>query len=109
MLLCVFPTSPTTCRYWSVLYTLRGNRPNPMAWALATLLRPIVKSVVKRIFAEDARIYNAIQMGLMASPHRGVIGTREERIYVFQEYVNQACQGAAELPMVKASVNGEGN
>jgi hypothetical protein len=29
-----------------------------------------------------------------------VIGTREERIYYFQEFVEAACRGAAELPVV---------
>jgi phenylpropionate dioxygenase-like ring-hydroxylating dioxygenase large terminal subunit len=107
MLFSVFPISPTTCRYRCMIYTLHGYRRNPIAWALARLLRPIVKALGKRVFAEDARIYEAVQKGLMSSPHRGVIGTREERIHVFQEYVNQACQGANELPMATNAMNGE--
>ena len=53
ILMCVYPTSPTTCRYWSLIYTLRGHRRNPLAWALAHFLRPIVISVSGRLFAED--------------------------------------------------------
>jgi choline monooxygenase len=109
MVQAVFPVTPTTCRYWTVLYTLRGQRHNPFAWTLANLLRPIVKSISKRIFAEDGRIYADIQKGLAVSPHRGVIGTREERIYMFQEFVTQNCRGARELPMAAASINGESN
>jgi choline monooxygenase len=103
MMLAVFPLTPTTCRYWYVLYSLRGHRRNPFAWALAKLLKPMVKSISKQIFAEDAAIYGSVQKGLMASPHPGVIGTREERIYVFQEFVNRNCQGACELPMAAAT------
>lgn len=106
MIFCVFPLTPTTCRYWCVLYTLRGHRRNPLAWALSRVLRPIVTRVAEKVFYEDARIYDSVQMGLLASPHRGVIGTREERIYGFQEYVNRACLGATELPMAATGLNG---
>jgi choline monooxygenase len=109
MLFGVFPITPTTCRYWCILYTVRGYRRSPIAWALAGILKPIVKTVSKKIIAEDARIYDAVQKGLMTSPHRGVIGTREERIYAFQEYVNQACQGSSELPMAANAMIGQSN
>lgn len=99
ILFCVFPLSPTTCRYRMVLYTLRGHRRGPLAWSLARFLRPIVKGVSKKVVAEDATIYQEVQKGLMASPHTGVIGTREERIYMFQEYVNKMCEGVRELPL----------
>lgn len=87
MIFGVFPTSPTTCRYWASLFTLRGHRRGPFGAAVARLLRLIVKRVSQKVFAEDAAIYTAVQKGMEASPHRGVIGTREERIYVFQEHV----------------------
>lgn len=48
-----------------------------------------------------------MQRGLEASPHRGVIGTREERIYVFQKYVLDTCGGAAKLPLVPRETDGE--
>jgi hypothetical protein len=47
--------------------------------------------VARRVFAEDATIYEGVQKGLAASPHPGVIGVREERIYYFQKYVLDAC------------------
>jgi hypothetical protein len=37
----------------------------------------------------------------MNSPHPGVIGTREERIYFFQKYVLDHCQGGYELPVLE--------
>jgi phenylpropionate dioxygenase-like ring-hydroxylating dioxygenase large terminal subunit len=91
MALAVYPLTPTTCRYRSWVFSLRGRRRGPVAWAVAEFLRRIVNSVGRKVFAEDGAVYAAIQRGLEASPHPGVIGTREERIYVFQEFVNRSC------------------
>ena len=97
---CVFPTGPTTCRYRSIFFTLRGRRRNPFVWVLYRMLRMVATYVAKKVFAEDAAIYEGVQQGLASSPHTGVIGTREERIYTFQEYVNRACSGPYELPQL---------
>jgi len=104
MMQCVFPTGPTTCRYRSMLFTLRGHRRGPIAWGIYRLLRSISSMIAHQIVAEDATIYGGVQQGIAASPHRGVIGTREERIYYFQEYVNRECGGPRELPVLS---NGE--
>jgi phenylpropionate dioxygenase-like ring-hydroxylating dioxygenase large terminal subunit len=109
MIQCVFPTSPTTCRYRSIVYTLRGPRRNPLAWAMYRMLRPLVVMVAKKIFREDAVIYGGVQQGMTASPHRGVIGTREERIFVFQEWVSRMCNGPRELPVLQPPLAGVGH
>ncbi len=109
LMMCVFPTSPTTCRYRSILFTLRGQRRTPLAWAVYQFLRPIVIYVAKKVFNEDAGIYRAVQKGLEASPHAGVIGTREERLYTFQEFVINSCRGAKELPQVSENTLPNGN
>jgi hypothetical protein len=65
--------------------------------------------VGKKVFAEDGSIYAAVQQGLAVSPHRGVIGTREERIYYFQKFVLDGTrqQPTIELPQTAAEwVNG---
>ncbi len=103
MMQCVFPTGPTTCRYRAIFFTLRGQRRSPFAWVLSRILRSIATSVAKQIFAEDATIYQGVQKGMAASPHTGVIGTREERIYVFQKYVLDKCRVRRELPIVEAT------
>jgi phenylpropionate dioxygenase-like ring-hydroxylating dioxygenase large terminal subunit len=97
---CVFPTGPTTCRYRTILFTLRGHKSGPFAWGLYRFLRAISVMVAHQIFDEDGTIYGGVQKGMAASPHKGVIGTREERLFHFQEYVNRACTGARELPVV---------
>jgi choline monooxygenase len=95
---CVFPTGPRTCRYRCIFFTLRGSRRGPLAWACYKFLRWVSTMVARKVFFEDASIYNGVQRGMQASPHRGVIGTREERVHVFQEYVNRECSRARELP-----------
>jgi hypothetical protein len=98
MMMCVFPTGPTTCLYRCILFTLRGHRRNPFAWMNYRLLRAVATSVAKKVFGEDGSVYEGVQKGLAASPHRGVIGTREERIYYFQKYVLDRTSGPVELP-----------
>jgi choline monooxygenase len=53
------------------------------------------------VFAEDASIYDGVQKGLEASPHPGVIGVREERVFAFQKYVLDNTRGAVELRTVE--------
>jgi len=100
MMQCVFPTGPTTCRYRCIFFTLRGRRRGPLAWVLARFLRHVATYIGKKVFAEDASIYNGVQQGMAASPHPGVIGTREERVHAFQRYVLEQCRGARELPLI---------
>lgn len=105
MVQCVFPTGPQSCRYRSILFTLAGPRRNPFSRMVAAVLRPLVVMTAKRVFHEDAAIYAGVQKGLAVSPHRGVIGTREERIYPFQQFVLDRCgQSAGPDPAVE--VNG---
>jgi hypothetical protein len=51
------------------------------------VLQVVATWVARKVFAEDAAIYEGVQNGVAASPHPGVIGVREERIYYFQKYV----------------------
>src|SRR5262249_34690805 len=86
--------------YRCILFTLRGPRRGPLAWVLYRFLRWFSTLIARQVFAEDGSIYGAVQRGLEASPHRGVIGTREERIYYFQKYVLEHTRGTAELPVL---------
>ena len=110
MMQCVFPTGPTTCRYRCIFFTLRGYRKNPFAWMLYRMLKSIAIFVGKKVFAEDGSIYAGVQRGMASSPHAGVIGTREERVYQFQKFVLDNTRGAKELPQVEpqSSANGQG-
>lgn len=104
MMQCVFPTGPATCRYRCIFFTLRGTRRGPVAWLLYRFLRWISTRIARQVFAEDASIYAGVQRGMEASPHPGVIGVREERIYAFQKYVLEKTRGPAELPVLAEEV-----
>jgi phenylpropionate dioxygenase-like ring-hydroxylating dioxygenase large terminal subunit len=87
----VVPTSPTTSRHFAWTYSIHGPRTGLLARGLAWMMARIVKMVSGQILREDANIFGDVQRGLQASEHRGVIGTREERIFVFQKYVLDRC------------------
>jgi phenylpropionate dioxygenase-like ring-hydroxylating dioxygenase large terminal subunit len=87
----VIPTSPSTCRHLVWLYTIRGPRRGLLARWLGWNMSWVVTKIAKQIVLEDFPIFADVQRGLNASVHRGVIGTREERVYVFQDYVARAC------------------
>jgi phenylpropionate dioxygenase-like ring-hydroxylating dioxygenase large terminal subunit len=86
------PTSPTTCELRVWVFAPQGTRRNPWAWLVRTIMRSVVKFESRRVLNEDATIFPDVQQGLAASPHRGVIGTREERIFAFQQFVLSACK-----------------
>ncbi len=81
------PTSPTTCRVRTRMFALHGVRRNLYAKLLRYVVWRIGRRTMKAVFNEDRKIFDAQQRGIQASRHRGVIGTREERIYVFQRYL----------------------
>jgi len=81
------PTSPTTCRVRTRTFALHGHRRNPFAKLLRFVAWRIGRRTMHSVFNEDRAIYDAQQRGLAASRHRGVIGTREERVHVFQRYL----------------------
>lgn len=86
----VLPTSPTTCRHRAWLYTLEGTRHNPWAWLVRQVLDWFVIRTSHQVLSEDMPIFPEVQAGMAASRARGVIGTREERVYAFQQFVRAA-------------------
>jgi phenylpropionate dioxygenase-like ring-hydroxylating dioxygenase large terminal subunit len=91
----MLPTSPTTCRHVVWVWTIRGHKWGPISWLLYRGMRWAVTAVSQQVLREDVPIFEAVQRGVEANAHRGVIGTREERIFVFQNYVMQAVNGKA--------------
>ena len=88
------PAGPTTSTTRAWMFSLEGTRRNP--WAR------IVKRLVARhgvesntaIQREDASVFAAQQRGIAATPFKGCIGTREERIWCFHQAVRAAGPGA---------------
>jgi phenylpropionate dioxygenase-like ring-hydroxylating dioxygenase large terminal subunit len=84
------PTSPTTTRHLILVYALRGTRRGPLSYLFYRLLRSLVIAVTRKIASEDQTIFRSQQQGLSASQHPGVIGTLEERVYVFQDFIRRS-------------------
>ena len=101
MMQCVFPTGPTTCRYRCIFFTLKNTKTGPVRWAMSRFLKWFSTLIAYKVFGEDGSIYAGVQRGLEATTHRGVIGTREERVYYFQNYVLDHARGPAELPTLE--------
>jgi phenylpropionate dioxygenase-like ring-hydroxylating dioxygenase large terminal subunit len=87
MIQLVVPVSPTTTRHTVWLYTIRGHKRGLGARFLGWFMSKVIGKIARQILQEDAPIFGDVQKGLEASVHRGVIGTREERVYVFQKYI----------------------
>jgi hypothetical protein len=88
------PTSPTRSRAIIRMFGFRGERRSPRAWLSSRFTGWQGRMGNRRVQLEDASIFGAVQRGLEASTYRGVIGTREERVYCFQKYVRDRCEDA---------------
>ena len=81
------PTSPTTVKIRVRMFAIRGTRRGPLARFVSWLAWRVAKSKTLQVHTEDRNVYASQQKGLERSKHPGVIGSREERIYVFQKYI----------------------
>ncbi len=90
----VEPVSVNRTRHRVWIYTLRGTKRNPYAWIVRQILSRLVTKIACQILGEDAPIFPQLQRGLEASRFRGVIGTREERVYAFQRYLREMLPAA---------------
>jgi phenylpropionate dioxygenase-like ring-hydroxylating dioxygenase large terminal subunit len=84
------PTGPQTSRTLAWMFSLDGTRRNPFARLIARLAARHGVRANTAIQREDASVFAATQRGLAASPFKGCIGTREERIWAFHQYLRHA-------------------
>jgi choline monooxygenase len=92
----VVPTSPTTSRSFVFCFVHRGEGRRPLHRALGPLVGALVERYTREVLREDDRVFAAIQRGLTASDHAGVLSAREERVHAFQCYVAaQVAEAAA--------------
>jgi choline monooxygenase len=85
------PTSPTTSRTLAWMFSLDGTKRNLFARAIARLTARHGVKANAAIQAEDSSVFASQQKGIAASPFQGCIGTREERIWCFHDYLKRAC------------------
>ena len=81
----------STTRAW--MFSLDGTKQNLFARVIARLAARHGVQANSTIQREDASIFAAQQKGIAATPFRGCIGTREERIWCFHRYLRSARGG----------------
>ncbi|MCA9049443.1 MAG: aromatic ring-hydroxylating dioxygenase subunit alpha [Planctomycetaceae bacterium] len=81
------PLTATTVRVRVRLFALRGTRRGLGARLASECAWRIGWKNTRQVHNEDISIYPAQQRGLERSRHPGVLGTREERIFAFQQYI----------------------
>ena len=87
----VIPTGPTTSRAIVRQFGLNGLDGPTTARLLARGWGRMAAEITRRILLEDRALYKDIQRGLESSPHRGILGRCEERIFRFQQYLMHVC------------------
>jgi hypothetical protein len=72
------------------MFSLDGTKRNPFARVIARLAARHGVQANSAIQREDASVFAAQQRGLAATPFKGCIGTREERIWCFHQYLRSS-------------------
>jgi phenylpropionate dioxygenase-like ring-hydroxylating dioxygenase large terminal subunit len=86
----VLPVSPTGSRSMAFCFVHRGDGRRLVQRVLGPIVREMVKRYTREVLREDNAIFAAVQRGMMASTHPGVLSAREERVHAFQAYVDRA-------------------
>jgi hypothetical protein len=81
------PTGPATSASMAWMFSLDGTKRNPFARVIARLAARHGVQANSAIQREDASVFAAQQRGITATPFKGCIGTREERIWCFHQYL----------------------
>lgn len=84
------PTGPTTSRTLAWMFSLDGTRRNPFARVIAGMVARHGVKANTAIQREDSSVFAAQQKGITATAFTGCIGTREERIWCFHDYLKRA-------------------
>jgi choline monooxygenase len=108
------PISPRQTRVRLRMYSYRGTKSSLWARYIAWIFAIFSKRTIRRIMTEDLGIFADQQRGLETSRHKGVLGTREERIYVFQRWwmermgreVDRSGEPLAPYPLANGSSKG---
>lgn len=88
----VLPLAAQRSRMKVSVFTLRARKPNLINRAITYGWGRFKVAIIKRVLAEDARLFPSMQRGACNSPFTGTISTREELVYNFQSYVARACE-----------------
>ena len=87
----ILPVAPgKSVSYWQIFY-LRGHSKTPWARFAATVIRRHGRTFFKEAMREDGVVMPGVQAGMAAKeqPSGGLISAREERIFHFQQFVQE--------------------
>jgi phenylpropionate dioxygenase-like ring-hydroxylating dioxygenase large terminal subunit len=87
----VFPTSPESCHMTVHVFTLKAAKETLASRLLTNFWGWLKVMIIRRVLAEDARLYPDLQRGMKHSPFHGTISTLEELVWGFQDYVRRKC------------------
>ncbi|HBE68450.1 MAG TPA: ring-hydroxylating oxygenase subunit alpha [Planctomycetaceae bacterium] len=88
----VLPLAAERSKMQVSVFVLRGRKPNLINKAISRGWGRFKVAIIKRVLAEDARLFPGLQQGARNSPFAGTISTREELVHNFQSYVARACE-----------------
>lgn len=88
---CIIPTGSETCEAVVRQFGIVGIGRNPLWKWVAGVWGNLEASITQSILKEDMHMYIDAQRGMRASPHAGVLGACEERIWAFQTWLSQQC------------------
>ncbi len=83
----IIPTGPRTSRAVVRQFGRVSQRASFPWRSVAGIWGRLEAAISRSILREDMGMYHSIQRGLEASPHRGVLGACEERIWKFQDWL----------------------
>ncbi len=90
----VEPLGPERTRLVSMGFLPRDIRLPVINRPIQQAFRVALTRMARKIMNEDVGIWSEVHRGLRHSDQRGVLSSREERVYAFQRYVVDRVQGA---------------
>ncbi|MEQ8208961.1 MAG: aromatic ring-hydroxylating dioxygenase subunit alpha [Lacipirellulaceae bacterium] len=85
----VSPCGPTQSAGMVRQFGRIAEQPTWRRSAASAVWGRVTAGITKKIMQEDLALFPAIQAGMKASPHAGVLGRCEERLHAFQEYLQR--------------------
>ena len=85
------PVSATRTLTIVRFFAYQGTNKNPWAWFNRRISNWVGRKMDLEVQTEDARVFDQAQQGIEKTRYKGCLGTREERIYVFHNYIHQRC------------------
>ena len=90
----VLPITTNTYRNLFRMFVYRGNRSGILPWVTKRFLKSALCRLWPKTFQEDIDMVTETQAGLQSPDHPkgGLISIREERVYHFQQFIQQHCR-----------------